>query len=120
MLVSSGKPQEAIGFIEKTERLDPRNRVLWEGGRGEAYIVMGRYAEAIPIFKAYIVRIPRQPWPHVWLTVAYSELGREQEARAETVEILRISPQFSLKAEKERYEVLEQRYLNDLRKAGLK
>ena len=118
--VESGKPQEAIGFFEKAERVDPRNRVLWEGGRGEAYIVMGRYAEAIPIFKTYIVRLPHQSWPHVWLTVAYSELGREQEARAEAVEILRISPQFSLKAEKERYEVLEQRYLNDLRKAGLK
>src|SRR5713101_212976 len=118
--VESGKPQEAIGFFEKAERVDPRNRVLWEGGRGEAYIVMGRYAEAIPIFKTYIVRLPHQSWPHVWLTVAYSELGREQEARAEIVEILRISPQFSLKAEKERYEVLEQRYLNDLRKAGLK
>src|SRR6266849_4101466 len=118
--VESGKPQEAIGFFEKAERVDPRNRVLWEGGRGEAYIVMGRHAEAIPIFKTYIVRLPHQSWPHVWLTVAYSELGREQEARAEAVEILRISPQFSLKAEKERYEVLEQRYLNDLRKAGLK
>jgi adenylate cyclase len=123
-LISSGKPQEAIGFIEKTERLDPRNRVLWEGGRGEAYLVMGRYAEAIPMFKAYIARVRHQPWPHVWLTVAYSELGREQEARAEIVEILRISPQFSPKAEKERIclqdEALEGRYLNDLRKAGLK
>jgi len=118
--VESGKPQEAIGFFEKAERVDPRDRVLWEGGKAEAYIVMGRYAEAIPIFKAYIVRRPHQSWPRVWLTVAYSELGREQEARAEAVEILRISPQFSLKAEKERYEVLEQRYLNDLRKAGLK
>jgi adenylate cyclase len=122
--VESGKPQEAIGFFEKAERLDPRNRVAFDGGRGEAYIVMGRYADAIPIFKAYVVRIRHQPWPHVWLTVAYSELGREQEARAEIVEILRISPQFSLKAEKERRalqdEALEERYLKDLRKAGLK
>ena len=40
------------------------------------------------------------------------------------MEILRISPQFSLKAEKERRalqdEALEERYLKDLRKAGLK
>ncbi len=122
--VESGKPQEAIGFFEKAERLDPLHRVAFDGGRGEAYIVMGRYAEAIPIFKAYVVRVPYQPWPHVWLTVAYSELGREQEARAEIVEILRISPHFSLKAEKERLalqdEALEERFVNDLRKAGLK
>ncbi len=85
---------------------------------------MGRYKEAIPIFKAYVARLPHQSWPHVWLTIAYSELGREQEARIEAMEILQISPQFSVKAEKERIclqdEALEERYLNDLRRAGLK
>jgi len=85
---------------------------------------MGRYAEAIPIFKAYFVSYPHVMWAHVWQAVAYSELGREQEARAEAVEIMRISPGFSLKAEKERMslqdQALEERYLNDLRRAGLK
>jgi tetratricopeptide (TPR) repeat protein len=122
--VRSGKPKEAIGFIEKTERLDPRNRVAWEGGRGVAYIVMGRYAEAIPIFKAYFVSFPHVLWIHVWQAVAYGELKRSEEARAEAAEVLRISPHFSLKAEKERMsfqdQALEERYLNDLRKAGLK
>ena len=122
--VCSGKPREAIGLIEKTNRVDPSNRVIHEGGRGEAYIVMGRYKEAIPIFKAYVARLSHQSWPHVWLTIAYSELGREQEARIEAMEILQISPQFSVKAEKERIcfqdKALEERYLNDLRRAGLK
>src|SRR6266851_933829 len=76
---------------------------------------------SIPFIKAYIVRVPHQPWPHVWLTVAYSELGREQEARAQIAEILRISPHFSLKAEKERLalqdQALEERFADDLRKA---
>jgi adenylate cyclase len=120
----SGKPREAIGFVEKAERLDPRNRGLFELDRGAAYILMGRYAEAIPIFKAYFVSYPHVMWAHVWQAVAYSELGREQEARAEAVEIMRISPGFSLKAEKERMslqdQTLEERYLNDLRRAGLK
>src|SRR5712692_2151126 len=122
--VRSGKPNEAIGFIEKTERLDPLHRVYWEAGRGEAYIVMGHYADAIPIFKAYFVWNPNVVWTHVWQALAYSELGREQEARGEAAEILRISPQFSLKSEKERMSLqdpsLEERYLGDLHKAGLK
>jgi hypothetical protein len=63
-------------------------------------------------------------WAHVWQAIAYAELGRWEEARAETPEIMRISPGFSLKAEKERMslqdQTLEERYLNDLRKAGLK
>src|SRR5229473_3079672 len=124
-LVRSGKPQEAIGFVEKAARLDPRGGVVWDVVRGEAYVVMGRYADAIPIFKAYSVLYPNYSvWVHVWLTVAYTEVGRWEEARAEAPEIMRISPNFSLKAEKERLalqdQTLEERYLNDLRKAGLK
>jgi adenylate cyclase len=123
-LVRSGKPQEAIGFAEKAERLDPHYRVGWETVRGAAYVVIGRYADAIPIFKAFFVLQPNGEWEHVWLAIAYAELGREQEARGAAAEIIRLSPQFSLKAEKERMslkdEALEERYLNDLRKAGLK
>ncbi len=123
-LVRSGKPQEAIGFVEKAERLDPRYRVGWETVRGAAYVVIGRYADAIPIFKAFFVLQPNGEWEHVWLAIAYAELGREQEARGAAAEIIRLSPQFSLKAEKERMALqdqgLEERYLNDLRKAGLK
>ncbi len=123
-LVRSGKPQKAIGFAEKAERLDPHYRVGWEQARGKAYVVMGRYADAIPIFKAFFVLQPNGVWEHVWLAIAYSELGRDQEARGEAAELLRITPKFSLKAEKERMalrdQALEERYLNDLRKAGLK
>jgi hypothetical protein len=58
------------------------------------------------------------------MTIAYSELGRGQDARDEAQEILKISPQFSLKAEKERMalqnQALEERYIADLRKVGLK
>jgi TolB-like protein/tetratricopeptide (TPR) repeat protein len=100
-LVRSGKPQEAIGFVEKAARLDPRGGVVWDVVRGEAYVVMGRYADAIPIFKAYSVLYPNYSvWVHVWLTVAYAEVGRWEEARAEAPEIMRISRHFSLKAEK--------------------
>jgi adenylate cyclase len=122
--VRTGRPAEAIGFIEKTERLDPRLRTAWEGGRGEAYIVMGRYADAIPVFNEYFAWNPHIVWTRVWLTVAYSELGRDRDARDQAAEILRNSPNFSLRAEKERMaiqdEALADRYLADLRKAGLK
>ena len=40
---------------------------------------------------------------HLHLATIYSRLGREEEARAEVAEILRISPKFSL-------EVLRQRF----------
>jgi adenylate cyclase len=120
----SGKPQEAIRSVESAERIDPRNRGLYELDRCVAYILMGRYAEAIPIFKTYFVSYPHVMWAHVWQAIAYAELGRWEEARAEAVEIMRISPGFSLKAEEERMSLqdqpLEEHYINDLRRAGLK
>jgi hypothetical protein len=51
----------------------------------------------------------------------YIELGREPEARAEAAEVLRISPGFSLEKVTKRMpgDTWKQRYLADLRKAGL-
>jgi adenylate cyclase len=58
------------------------------------------------------------------LTVVYSELGREEEARAEAAEILRLNPNFSLEALKQRLlykdPAQSERVLAALRKAGLK
>ena len=60
---------------------------------GVAYNEMGRYAEAVDALKR---SDQNNPWVHVNLVYAYSELGREQDARAEAAEVLRISPGFSL------------------------
>lgn len=58
------------------------------------------------------------------LAAASSELGKETEARAEAVEVLRMNPQFSLEVHKQRAPskdptVLD-RHLASLRQAGLK
>jgi hypothetical protein len=55
----------------------------------------------------------------------YIELGREPEARAEAAEVLRVSPGFSLEGVVKGMPgnwqgATQQRYLADLRKAGLK
>ncbi len=57
---------------------------------------MGRYEEAIPILKRTCRSISQQPMGHIGLIVAYTELGRDEDARAEAAEIMRISPGFSL------------------------
>jgi adenylate cyclase len=116
----AGKLAESIGLVEKAERLDPRNRDLYEYDIAVAYALMGRYGEAIPILKA---TNPNIPWKHVWLATVYSELDRQEEARAEAAEVLRISPHFSLKQWQQRlpYEdpAVSERCLANLRKAGL-
>ncbi len=61
---------------------------------------------------------------HVLLAATYSELGREEEARAEAAEILRISPNYSLAIVQERVPYKDSapldRQLAALRKAGLR
>jgi tetratricopeptide (TPR) repeat protein len=88
---------------------------------GVSYNGMGRYAEAVDALKR---SDQSNPWVHVNLVYAYSELGREQDARAEAAEVLRISPGFSLEGVQSLPGNWQgpsgQRFLSGLRKAGLK
>lgn len=80
--------------------------------------------EAIATLKQFIIRSPNLLYGHLVLTIAYSESGREEEARAAAAEVLRVSPKFSLEIWKQRapYKDLAvvERQVTALRKAGLK
>jgi tetratricopeptide (TPR) repeat protein len=120
----AGRPEEAIGVIEKAMRLNPHYPPLYVFILGHSYHLMGRYEEAIAAYKKALTRNPDFLPVHINLAVVYSGLGREKEARAEAAEILRISPNFSLEVYRQRLPykdpaVLE-RFLDGLRKAGLK
>jgi adenylate cyclase len=124
ILGDSGRPAEAIGFVEKAMRLDPKARDFYLFYEGWIYTQMGKYAEAIPMLKRHLARYPNNLGAHGNLIVDYTELGREKEAREEAAEILRISPQFSLDLFMQRVAQEDQGYRNrfssDVRKAGLK
>ena len=85
---------------------------------------MGRTEEAIAAFQQAVNLWPNYLAAHAYLAVLYSELGREEEARAEVAAILRISPHFTLEGMKQRWTfkdpATKERLLAALRKAGLK
>jgi TolB-like protein/DNA-binding winged helix-turn-helix (wHTH) protein/Tfp pilus assembly protein PilF len=120
----SGKPAEAVGLAEKAMRLDPRNRDFYLFHEGWAYTQMGRYAEAIPVLKRHLARYPNYVGDHLLLVVDYTELGREDEARAEAAEVLRISPDYSvdrwMQHSPQKDQAFLKRLIADMRKAGLK
>ncbi|MBL6979115.1 MAG: hypothetical protein ISR61_09205 [Desulfobacteraceae bacterium] len=74
--------------------------------------------------KKVLRRSPNNLWAHVGLAIGYSSSDREEEARNEAIEILRIDPKFSLKHFGKRHMYKDQadtdRIAGALRKAGLK
>ena len=91
---------------------------------GLAYLVAGRYEEALVPLKKALTLIPNHVLAHILLAVCYVELGRLEEARAEGAEVLRISPTFSLEVARQNWPYKDpavvERHVAALRKAGLK
>src|SRR5262249_50193266 len=91
---------------------------------GGAYRLTGRQEEAITVLKKAISLIPNLLASHEILAVAYSDLGRDEEARAEAAEVLRLSPNFSLEGMRQQLPFKDpaqtERVIVALRKAGLK
>ena len=123
VLMSIGKLQEAITAATKAVRLSPQ-QLLTLNALGQAYVVAEQYEEAIAIFKQILARNPDFWAAHWGLAIIYSESGKEEEARAEGAEMLRIIPNFSLERWRQRNFLKDQaiieRHAADLRKAGLK
>ncbi len=126
MLNFAGRPEEALGMTEKAMRLDPHYQPIYVHYvhiLGWTYRLMGRYEEAIPALKKALTLNP-DFWPsHLNLALIYNELGREEEARAEAVEVLRINPNYSLEVWKQstpyKDPAVLERLVAALRKAGL-
>jgi tetratricopeptide (TPR) repeat protein len=119
---ATGRPEETIGLQEQAVRLSPRSdRFL--PVLGGAYRLLGRYAEALSAFQRALAVNHNHLGAHLELAATYSELGREEEARAEATEVLRISPHFSLEVYRQRLPytdpAITERLLAALRKAGL-
>jgi tetratricopeptide (TPR) repeat protein len=81
----------------------------------------GRYEEAIAAYKTTVKLDPDYPDAHVGLAATYAILGREEEARTEVAEILRIEPSFTIKKYEKRmfFQIGLEPEIEGLRKAGL-
>jgi len=119
-----GRYEETISLIEKAMRLNPRYPALYLVFLGAGYHATGRSEEAITACKKALALNP-DSWPaHLIPAITYIELGREEEARAEAAEVLRLNPNFSVDVWKQRTPVKDpavlEQWIAALRKAGLK
>lgn len=92
------RPKEAIIHYKKAMRLSPFYPAWYLSRLGLNYHLNGQYEEAIETLKKGIEREPDEFFIRVRLAAVYSDLGREQEARDQAAEILRIKPDFSVEA----------------------
>jgi tetratricopeptide (TPR) repeat protein len=77
---------------------------------------MGQYEEGIAWCEKAVRQEPDSLFARIMMTVVYSYSGRNEEARAEAAEVLRLNPKFSL----EKYEKkFSEHMISALRKAGL-
>jgi TolB-like protein/class 3 adenylate cyclase/Flp pilus assembly protein TadD len=92
----AGMHEEAVEAIEKAMRLNPFPPNTYYRQACRVYIAVARYEEAIVAGKKAVTLSPNDPLAHTFLAAAYSLAGRQEEARFEAKEILRLNPRFSL------------------------
>jgi len=130
VLIYEGRHEKALAMAKKAVSLGKMSpgstpdAILYER-LGLSHLMMGQYEEAIAAYKKAISLWPEYVYPHIGLTASYSLAGRMEEARAQAAEVLRINPKITLEdiAKNGYYNYKradKERFINALRKAGLK
>jgi TolB-like protein/Tfp pilus assembly protein PilF len=123
-----GRGDEAVKALKKAQQLNPKylsDRVPWMlDFMGFASFTAGRYEESIAAMKKTLDRFGPLVQREAFLIAAYSELGRDDEAKAMAQQLIKRNPKFSVESWKfaRMYKDPKDtaRLLDALRRAGLK
>ena len=96
ILSYAGRPDEAIGHLNKGIRLNPFP--FWSTfiALGRCYRLKGQYEKALSEYKKVLQRIPNSILTHIRLASIYALLDRQEEAEAAAQKVLEIKPNFSI------------------------
>ena len=113
-LLFASRPEEALPLLQKAIRLNPNAQAFSFVFLGHAFRNTGRLEEAVSEYKKALQRAPDHLIAHIALVTVYSLMGREEEARDEAQEVLRINPKFSLIPFKKKALVFKDESENDM------
>ena len=91
-LTFAGRPQEAIPLLEKSMHLNPNYTFLTLFNLGHSHFLLQQYDDAITALERGVLRNPNFAPNYIYLAASYAETGREQEARANLVELQNRGP----------------------------
>ncbi|MBW2341294.1 MAG: adenylate/guanylate cyclase domain-containing protein [Deltaproteobacteria bacterium] len=118
------RAEEAIPTLNKAIRLDPHTPGWYMHVLAGAYRDIEKHEEATYWAEKAVQQNPKNALSRVVLCSVYSLAGRMDEARAQAKEIMRLNPKFSVerfaRTDPQKNQVVKKRYIDALRKAGLK
>ena len=119
LATSGGRAEEGVALIRQAMRLNPFHPESYWDDLAVASYAARRYEEALEANRQIVGR--KQYWYFARMAACYAQLGRTEEARAQTVEALRLKPDFRLSTVKLFYKnpADAQHVLDGMRKAGL-
>jgi len=118
----AGRPTEGVTVLEKAMRLNPMFSAVHYSWLGISYRLMGQYDKAIAIVEKGLRVQPDNTSCLLALAAAYSQAGRQEDARKTAAEFLRLNPKFSVEVLAKFYKdpAVQEQLINTLRQAGLK
>jgi TolB-like protein/class 3 adenylate cyclase/Tfp pilus assembly protein PilF len=118
-----GQLDESVRLIRKGMRLNPHAPARYFLVLGRSLYFQGEYEQAIPVLIEAVNRNPAYLLSHIYLAVAYLEIGEADEASWEATEILALAPDFSvdewLKTQPIKDASQAERLARNLHKAGV-
>lgn len=123
VLTFANRPGEAIDLLKKAMRLDPFYPSRYNMYLGRAYYFSKQYDEAVTELETCAARGPKFRPCYMFLAPAYTELGRQEDARRTVATLLELAPKFSIATSVEKHlpfvPSAMRLYVNGLRRAGI-
>jgi adenylate cyclase len=120
----SGNPEEAITHLERAIHLNPHHPFYYLFYLGHSHYLLGNREQAIELMEQVVTRAPYFLPVRRHLAVLYEEVGRSEDAKAQTKEVLRVFPGASIEDERARCfyrwtPSLLDRFFSGLRSSGM-
>jgi TolB-like protein len=118
VLVQAGRLDRALQWADQAAARDPALGWFYNHRRGWAYLVLGKFSEAIETLEGTTFNDA-----HLLLAIAYAQLGRSADARAEVEKMLKVNPAITVQAWRQGYSFRDSaildRYCLNLIESGL-